>query len=88
MQFFIFFVVIFFADVKLEWDNFRSTLTANLNSRTVVTENPNINEAVVLRKYARTAPIQPTAVLEHFAQNLVDGEPLNNFNKEVFDCCI
>ncbi|KAK6637970.1 hypothetical protein RUM44_008394 [Polyplax serrata] len=69
--------IIFFADVRLEWDNYRSAATANITARTVVTENPKTKEAIALRNYAKTAPIQPTAVLEYFAQNFVDANTIN-----------
>lgn len=68
------FQVIFFADVRLEWDAFRNEMTAIITARTIVTENPNTNEAYTLLKYAETAPIQGIAMLDHFARSLVDGK--------------
>lgn len=48
-------------------------MTATMNSRTVVTENPKTDEALNLRNYAKTAPILPTAILDHLTNNLIDG---------------
>lgn len=69
-----FFPVLFLADVRLEWNTFRKGMSATVTSRSVITENPNIDEAMILRNYARTAPTKPIAILNHLANNIVDGK--------------
>ncbi|XP_054624433.1 meiosis-specific with OB domain-containing protein isoform X2 [Dunckerocampus dactyliophorus] len=45
--------VLFIADTKINFDSFRNTMTASVNSKTVITVNPDTREASVLFSYAK-----------------------------------
>ncbi|XP_067002279.2 meiosis-specific with OB domain-containing protein [Anabrus simplex] len=64
--------VLFLADMRVEWNMYKRSIMASDGNRTVVTENPDTPQAVALLRYARTAPIQATAILDHLANSLPD----------------
>lgn len=68
------FLVIFCADVRLDYSEFRQSVTAVFTSRTIITENPSTTEAQFLREYAENVPLQPIAVLEHLTQSVSERE--------------
>ncbi|XP_077482786.1 meiosis-specific with OB domain-containing protein [Stigmatopora argus] len=45
--------VIFIADTKINFDRFRNGMTATVNSKTIITVNPDTQEAGMLCRYAR-----------------------------------
>ncbi|KAL0272009.1 UNVERIFIED_CONTAM: hypothetical protein PYX00_005147 [Menopon gallinae] len=69
--------VIFFADVRLEYSEFRQSVVAVITSRTVITENPSTIEAQSLREYAENVPLQPIAVLDHLSQSVSEPFAIN-----------
>ncbi|XP_054288214.1 meiosis-specific with OB domain-containing protein [Macrosteles quadrilineatus] len=64
--------VLFIADVKLDWNNYRKRICAAVTGRTVITENPDCPEAIQQRNHARTAPTVAVAILDHLATNFAD----------------
>nr|XP_046233907.1 meiosis-specific with OB domain-containing protein isoform X4 [Scatophagus argus] len=47
--------VLFIADAKISFDSFRNGMTATVNSKTIITVNPDTREASVLFSYAKEA---------------------------------
>ncbi|XP_054455266.1 meiosis-specific with OB domain-containing protein isoform X2 [Anoplopoma fimbria] len=47
------FKVLFIADAKISFDSFRSGMTASVNSKTIITVNPDTREASLLFSYAK-----------------------------------
>ncbi|XP_047233510.1 meiosis-specific with OB domain-containing protein isoform X1 [Girardinichthys multiradiatus] len=45
--------VLFIADIKMSFDNFRSSMVATVNSKSIITVNPDIREASLLFNYAK-----------------------------------
>nr|XP_057917479.1 meiosis-specific with OB domain-containing protein [Doryrhamphus excisus] len=45
--------VLFIADTKINFDSFRNAMTASVNSKTVITVNPDTQEASLLYSYAK-----------------------------------
>lgn len=64
--------VLFVADVKLDWNNFKKCMTGTVTARTIITENPDIRIADELRAHARVAPVIPSVILEQLATNYPD----------------
>lgn len=48
------FLVLAFSDLYLEWNMFKKNMTAVVSSRTIITEDPIMNEANNLKIYANT----------------------------------
>ncbi|XP_046398310.1 meiosis-specific with OB domain-containing protein [Ischnura elegans] len=68
--------VLFLADVRLAWNNFHRSMGVSICSRTIITENPDTTEANVLREYAFSAPIAPSAVLDQMANSISDASAI------------
>ncbi|XP_071450719.1 meiosis-specific with OB domain-containing protein [Hetaerina americana] len=68
--------VLFLADVRLAWNAFHRKMGVSIFSRTIVTENPDTTEANILREYAFSAPIAPSAVLDHIASTISDASSI------------
>uniref|UniRef100_A0A671W037 Meiosis specific with OB-fold n=1 Tax=Sparus aurata TaxID=8175 RepID=A0A671W037_SPAAU len=47
--------VLFIADVKISFDSFRNSMAATVNSKTIITVNPDTREASLLFSYAKEA---------------------------------
>ncbi|KAM9837988.1 meiosis-specific with OB domain-containing protein [Aulostomus maculatus] len=47
--------VLFIADAKIGYDSFRNGMTATVNSKTIITVNPDTREASLLSRYAKEA---------------------------------
>lgn len=62
------------ADIKIKWSSFHKACVPTINSKTVVTVDPQTSDAECLRVYARAAPLQPTAIIDYLTSNIVDGE--------------
>uniref|UniRef100_A0A1B6DUZ9 MEIOB-like N-terminal domain-containing protein n=1 Tax=Clastoptera arizonana TaxID=38151 RepID=A0A1B6DUZ9_9HEMI len=70
--------ILFIADILLDWSSYKNEMVGTISSRTIITENPNINHAQDLKNYSRTAPIQAAAILDHIANNIPDSSTINN----------
>uniref|UniRef100_A0A1B6GAB0 MEIOB-like N-terminal domain-containing protein n=1 Tax=Cuerna arida TaxID=1464854 RepID=A0A1B6GAB0_9HEMI len=70
--------VLFIADVRLNWNNFKKCMTATVTARTIITENPDMADADDLREHARNAPIVPSAILDQFAISFPEPSTINN----------
>lgn len=69
--------VLFIADAKLDWNNFKKCITGTVTARTIITENPNIRDANELREYARVAPTIPSVILDQLATNFPERKYIN-----------
>lgn len=74
-----YFAVLFLADILLDWSVYKKEMTGTVTARSIITEDPTINDAQELRKYARTAPIQAVAILDHLANNIPDRKYVSLF---------
>uniref|UniRef100_A0A1B6LKU8 MEIOB-like N-terminal domain-containing protein n=1 Tax=Graphocephala atropunctata TaxID=36148 RepID=A0A1B6LKU8_9HEMI len=70
--------VLFIADVKLNWNDFKKCMTGTVTARTIITENPDIADAEDLREHARTAPTVPSAILDQLAINFPEPSAINS----------
>ena len=61
------------ADIRMKWNQFRQSCIPTVNSKTIITVDPQTPEAECLRVYARAAPLQPTAIIDYLTSNIVDG---------------
>ena len=68
--------VLFLADVRVDWNTFHRSTATSEGPRTIVTEGPDISEAIALRSYAHTAPISANAILAKLASSIPDRELL------------
>lgn len=66
------FPVLFLADMRMEWNAFRRGMVAAEGARSIVTVDPETPEATALRMYARTAPIQASAILAQLVSSIPD----------------
>lgn len=73
------------ADMKMKWNTFRKSCAPEVNSRTVIIVDPRTPDAECLCVYARAALLQPTAIIDNLANNIVDGTLLLFF-QILFDC--
>ncbi|XP_031147193.1 meiosis-specific with OB domain-containing protein [Sander lucioperca] len=55
--------VLFIADAKISFDSFRNGMTASVNSKTIITVNPDTREASLLFSYAKEA--SESGALDH-----------------------
>lgn len=63
-------IVLFLADMRVEWSAFKHSMVASDCLCTIVTENPHTPESFALRELAHTVPIQPTDILEHLVNSI------------------
>lgn len=67
------FSVLFIADIKMKWNQFRRACVPDVNSKTIVTVDPHTPDAECLSVYARAAHLQGTEIIDHLASNIVDS---------------
>ncbi|RZF44439.1 hypothetical protein LSTR_LSTR002212 [Laodelphax striatellus] len=70
--------VLFIAHLKVDWNVFKATMTGNISSRTVVTENPAIIEAQSLKTFVQKVPRKPRAFIDQLASNCPDLNTITN----------
>lgn len=66
--------MLFVADLRLEWSNYKKCMSGTVTARTIITENPSFADADELREHARTAPTVPLLILDQLATNFPDRE--------------
>lgn len=64
---------LFMTDLHITWSNFSRQFVAKVTTRTIVTENPHGKEVDSLLKYASTAPIEFSEIVDHMVTALPDG---------------
>ncbi|XP_061563590.1 meiosis-specific with OB domain-containing protein [Cololabis saira] len=62
--------VLFIADAKISFDNFRSSMVATVNSRSIITVNPDTREASALFSYAKEAAESGALDLDQLPEDL------------------
>lgn len=62
--------------MRVEWSDFQKCMVAVANSKTIITEDPLIPQAEVLREYAKTVPITKYAILEQITSAAPDRKYL------------
>jgi len=67
-----YFLVLYIADAKIKWDEYKQCKIISLSSSTVITEDPNVPEAVAIRTYARGIPINLNEILENMSNRIPD----------------
>jgi len=72
-------VILFLADARIDWDDYRSSFVLTATSKTVITVNPDTVEAGALMRYAQLADFSSLARLDQF----VTSVPLNSFTRTV-----
>jgi len=72
-------VILFLADARIDWDDYRSSFVLTATSKTVITVNPDTVEAGALVRYAQLADFSSLARLDQF----VTSVPLSSFNRIV-----
>ncbi|XP_046994040.1 meiosis-specific with OB domain-containing protein [Schistocerca americana] len=79
--------VLFLVDMRVEWNAFKRGMVASDGLRTIITENPDTSEAMMLRAFARTAPVKPSAILEQLASTIPDPGSIRQVMtvQQVFD---
>ncbi|XP_075225582.1 meiosis specific with OB domains hold'em [Lycorma delicatula] len=70
--------VLFIANLRVDWNEYKKAMTGTVTSRTIITENPSTTEANALKNFARTAPVKPRAVLTQLATNYPDPNSITN----------
>lgn len=66
--------VLFVADLRLDWNNYKKRMAGTVTARTIITENPCFADADELREHARTAPTVPSLILDQLATNFPDRQ--------------
>lgn len=64
--------ILFITDARIRWSSFLRAYNATLSNQSVVTENPPGEEAAVLAEYAKTAPLESSAISEQLIRALPD----------------
>ena len=62
--------VLFLADVKIDWDNYRGSACVVTNSRTIITVNPDTKEVEGLLRHAQLVDFSPVSRLDQFVTSL------------------
>lgn len=70
--------ILFLADVKMRWNSFHNSCVPEFNSKTVITVDPQTPDAECLSVYARAALLQPSAIIDNLANNIVDISSIKN----------
>ncbi|KAK3914787.1 Meiosis-specific with OB domain-containing protein [Frankliniella fusca] len=65
--------ILFMADVRMKWSGYRNACIPTVNSKTIITVDPQTEDAECLRAYALVAPLQPSAIVDYLASNITDG---------------
>lgn len=65
--------VLFLADARIDWDDWRSSYVLTATSKTVVTVNPSTPEAEALVRYAQVADFSPISRLDQYVASLPPG---------------
>ncbi len=65
--------VLFLADVRVEWSDFRKTIIISTTARTIITEDPNIAKAQNLRDFLTSTPFQATTKLDQIINKYSDS---------------
>lgn len=68
--------ILFITDVRIEWSSFLRAYAASLTSRSIVTENPVGEQAVILAGYAKTATLATSAILDQLITDIPDRKIL------------
>jgi hypothetical protein len=66
------FSVLFIADAKVKWDEYKKCKVISLTSASIVTEDPNVPEAIAVRNYARNAPFNFNDIMEDMSKRIPD----------------
>jgi hypothetical protein len=66
------FSVLFIADATVKWDEYKKRRVISLTSASIVTEDPNVPEAIAVRNYARNAPINFNEIMEDMSKRIPD----------------
>jgi hypothetical protein len=66
------FSVLFIADARVKWDEYKKCKVISLTSASIVTEDPNVPEAIAVRNYARNAPINFNDIMEDMSKRIPD----------------
>ncbi|RZB84944.1 meiosis-specific with OB domain-containing protein, partial [Asbolus verrucosus] len=70
--------ILFITDARVEWSNFLRAYSATLTNRSIVTENPIGEEAISLANYAKSAPLETSAILDQLITALPDPDSIQN----------
>ncbi|KAE8741411.1 hypothetical protein FOCC_FOCC013051 [Frankliniella occidentalis] len=68
--------ILFIADIILKWSGYRNASSPTVNSKTIITVDPQTEDAECLRAYARAAPLQPSAIIDYLTSNITDASHL------------
>ena len=58
--------ILHLADVRIDWDQWRGSIVITCTSRTIITHNPKIQEAITLSTYAQAADFSTVSKLDQF----------------------
>ncbi|XP_026292663.2 meiosis-specific with OB domain-containing protein [Frankliniella occidentalis] len=70
--------ILFIADIILKWSGYRNASSPTVNSKTIITVDPQTEDAECLRAYARAAPLQPSAIIDYLTSNITDASSIRN----------
>ncbi|KAK7593096.1 hypothetical protein V9T40_007848 [Parthenolecanium corni] len=70
--------VLFLADVRVEWSDFRKAITLATTGKTVITENPSTTKAESLRNFLTAQPLQGTGKLDQIINKYTDLSVINS----------
>ncbi|XP_065342632.1 meiosis-specific with OB domain-containing protein isoform X1 [Cloeon dipterum] len=70
--------VLYIADGLVKWDEFKQCKVISVNSSTLITENPNVPEAMALRHYAKSVPISFSELVHSMSNKLPDLNSITN----------
>jgi len=66
-------LVLFIADAKVQYNDYKQCVTVNINSKTIVTVDPAIPATQALRKYIETVPRHAVDLLDAICDSVDDG---------------
>jgi hypothetical protein len=65
-------VVLFLADIRVDWNDFKKAITVSTTGKTIVTENPRTTKAQHLQNFLTSVPFQATGRMEQIISKYTD----------------
>lgn len=64
--------MLFLADIRVDWNEYRRAITTNTTGRTVITENPNTVKATNLKHFMTSIPFQASGKIDQIINKYMD----------------